>query len=154
MLLDMDDEFQINQSATVKGQLITTTVAAAGATRVKDAGQPRDWGSGELVVPYLAVTAVAALNVGTSFQVDIVASSTIDLTGTPAILSTTGALLPGALLAGVLKRLPALLSGFLRRYLGAIFTVTGVAATTGAVVVGLTHKDARIQSYGDLANSL
>src|SRR5947209_5286378 len=97
-LLDMDDEFNLNQSATLKGQLVTAT-AVLGRIKDAQAGWPgpaaavatfgtaaaplvfrrRDWAAGELVVPYFAVTPAAAFNPTTSAQVDIIAADNADL---------------------------------------------------------------------------
>lgn len=150
MINDKQNEFTIDQSSSARGQLITTTGAAAGATKVIDAGAAIDWGAGELVVPYAEIVTGAACDSATSVQIDIVASSTLALTGTALILSTRTILNAEytGVATGKLFALPALLAGKgTRRYLGAIFTVTG-NATTGAWVVGLRHKDAGAQSYG------
>lgn len=148
MLKDLNNEFTINQSALLRGQLITSTAAEAGNTKVLDAGAAIDWGSGELVVPFVELVAGAALDVGTSIKIDIVASSTVALTGTAQILSTI-TILTAALVSttGAIFAMPPLLPGYPRRYLGVIFTITG-DASTGALVVGLVPKDARLQSYG------
>jgi hypothetical protein len=139
-LLDQDDEFTLNQSATVKGQLFTAT--AIGARQKGVVGQPRDWGAGEPVFAYFAVTPAAAFNPTTSATVDIVAADDAALT-TNAVVLSTRTVLTAALLASRSFGLPALSTGTRRAILGARVTANGGAATTGALVIGLVHADAR-----------
>jgi len=131
MLLDQDNEF-----TTVGGQAVT---AAAIGTRVEDGGQPVDWGSGEEIHPYARVTGTAASNPTTSMTIDIVGADNAALTTNPVVLSTV-TVLTAALAANSLHRMPALLPGTSKRYLGAKFTPNGGNATTGAYVVGLVDR--------------
>lgn len=156
MLLDQDDEFSYNGKAgsaavdgTSNGQYFDTTANLAGNTRVKDAGAARDWGAGEHVVPYFALVAGVACVVETSIKVDIVASTTIALTGSAVILSTI-TILAAALntTAGAVFQMPALLAGSARRYLGCILTVTTNPTTTARWKCGLMPRGTRAQSYG------
>lgn len=142
MLLDMDDEFTLNQSATTKGQLVTAT--AIGGRQKGVVGQPRDWGAGEPIFAYFAVTPAANSNPTTSMTVDIVAADDAALTTNQAILSTR-TVVTAQLLAGRLFGMPALLAGFRRAILGCRFTANGGAATTGAYVCGLVAQNARVQ---------
>lgn len=142
MLLDMDDELTLNQSATIKGQLVTAT--AIGLRQKGVVGQPRDWGAGEPVFAYFAVTPAANSNPTTSMTVDIVAADDAGLTTNQAILSTR-TVLTAQLLAGRLFGMPALSAGFRRAILGCRFTANGGAATTGAYVCGLVAQNARVQ---------
>ncbi len=135
-VLDYDDEF-----TTKDGQAVT---AAAIGTKPKDAGAAKDWGAGEPLVPYARVTGDAASNPLTSMTIDVIASSTADLTGTPVVLSTT-TVLTAALTANSLHKMPPLLPGSPRRYLGMKFTPNGGNATTGKYVGGLIEKNARPQ---------
>jgi hypothetical protein len=139
-LLDMDDEFTLNQSATVKGQLVTAT--AIGTRQKGVVGQPRDWGAGEPVFGYFAVTPAAASNPTTSMTVDIVAADDAALT-TNAVVLSTRTVLTAALLAGRSFGMPALSTGTRRAILGCRFTPNGGNATTGAYVCGLVQADAR-----------
>jgi hypothetical protein len=174
-LLDFDDEFSKNQSATLKGELVTAT---AYLSRVKDAGAglpgpaaaattygtaaaplaypERDWASGEIIIPYVAITPAAAFNPTTSGQFDVIAAANVDLTTTvtsvngdgvsraPVVISTKTVLV-AALTAGTVFSLPALIPGTKRRYLGMKVTCVGGSATTGAIVAGLIDKNARPQ---------
>lgn len=146
----MNNEFTINQSALLRGQLITSAAAAAGNTRVLDAGAAIEWGDGELIVPFAELVSGAACNVVTSLKIDIVASTTVALTGSAVILSTITILAAAvsAVTTGQIFAMPPLLPGSARRYLGVIFTPAGGDPSTGAWVVGLVDKNARSQSYG------
>lgn len=139
-LLDQDDEFTLNQSATVKGQLVTAT--AIGGRQKGVVGQPRDWGAGEPVFAYFAVTNAAASNPTTSMTVDIVAADDAALT-TNAVVLATRTVLTAALLAGRSFGIGALAAGTRRAILGCRFTPNGGNATTGAYVCGLVQADAR-----------
>jgi len=141
MFLDFDDELTLNQSATVKGQLVTATAIGG---RQKDALKARDWGAGEPVFAYFAVTPAAASNPTTSMTVDIVAADDAGLT-TNAVVLSTRTVLTAALLAGTIFGMPALSAGTRRRFLGCRFTPNGGNATTGAYVCGLVMTDARVQ---------
>ncbi len=135
-VLDYDDEF-----TTKDGQAVT---AAAIGTKVKDGGAAKDWGAGEPLVPYARITDTADSNPTTSMTIDIIASSTVDLTGTAVVLSTI-TVLKAALLKNTLHKMPPLAPGTSRRYLGAKFTPNGGDATTGKYVCGLIEKNARPQ---------
>jgi hypothetical protein len=142
MLLDMDDEFTLNQSATTKGQLVTAT--AIGGRQKGVVGQPRDWGAGEPVFAYFAVTPAANSNPTTSMTVDIVAADDAAL-ATNAVVLSTRTVVTASLLAGRIFGMPALASGTRRAILGCRFTANGGAATTGAYVCGLVAQNARVQ---------
>jgi hypothetical protein len=144
MLLDLDDELTLNQGATaaLKGQLVTAT--AIGGRQKGVVGQPRDWGAGEPIFAYFAVTPAANSNPTTSRTVDIVAADDAALTTNQAILSTR-TVVTAQLLAGRLFGMPALSAGFRRAILGCRFTPNGGAATTGAYVCGLVAQNARVQ---------
>lgn len=142
MILDQDDEFTLNQSATIKGQLVTAT--AIGGRQKGVVGQPRDWGGGEPIFAYFAVTPAAASNPTTSMTVDIVGADDAALSANQVILSTR-TVLTAALLAGRIFGMPALSSGTRRAILGCRFTANGGAATTGAYVCGLVAQNARVQ---------
>jgi hypothetical protein len=142
MILDMDDEFTLNQSATIKGQLVTAT--AIGGRQKGVVGTPRDWGAGEPVFAYFAVTPAAASNPTTSMTVDIVAADDAALS-TNAVVLSTRTVLTAALLAGRIFGMPALASGTRRAILGCRFTPNGGNATTGAYVCGLVLQNARVQ---------
>jgi hypothetical protein len=177
MLLDMDDEFTLNQSATLEGQLITATAIGG---RVKDCqgGAPgpaatvatfgtaaapltfrrRDWATGDVVWAYFKVTAAAAANPTTNFVCDIIAADNADLVTTMTgfngvtvsnapVVLATTTVLTAALTAGSIHDIGALQPGTLRRYLGCKFTATGGSATTGAEVCGLINRNARAQSW-------
>jgi hypothetical protein len=142
MILDMDDEFTLNQSATTKGQLVTAT--AIGGRQKGVVGQARDWGAGEPVFAYFAVTPAANSNPTTSMTVDIVAADDAALS-TNAVVLSTRTVLTAALLAGRIFGMPALASGTRRAILGCRFTPNGGNATTGAYVCGLVLQNARVQ---------
>src|SRR3954467_10065067 len=114
-ILDQDDEFTLNQSATIKGQLVTAT--AIGGRQKGVVGQPRDWGAGEPVFAYFAVTPAANSNPVTSMTVDIVAADDAAL-ATNAVVLSTRTVLTAALLAGRIFGMPALASGSRRAILG------------------------------------
>lgn len=141
-ILDQDDEFTLNQNATTKGQLVTVT--AIGGRQKGVVAQPRDWGAGNPRFAYFAVTPAAASNPGTSMTVDIVAADDIALSVNSVVLSTRTQAV-ATLLAGRSFGMPSLQAGFRRAILGCRFTVTGVAATTGAYVCGLVRANARPQ---------
>jgi len=146
----MDDEFQVNSASAPTpyvGQLFDTTANLAGHTRVKG-GATRDWGAGEIVVPYFDIVSGAACDAATSVKVDIVAADSLDLTTNAKILSTITILNAAytGVTTGLLFAMNPLLAGFPRKYLGAILTVTG-AVSTGAFRCGLVSKSARPQSY-------
>src|SRR3954464_14811887 len=117
MLLDLDDELTLNQGATaaLKGQLVTAT--AIGGRQKGVVGQPRDWGAGEPVFAYFAVTPAANFNPTTSATVDIVAADDAALS-TNAVVLATRTVLVASLLAGRIFGLPALASGTRRAILG------------------------------------
>jgi hypothetical protein len=156
MLLDHDDEFTQNQGGynstlpNLLGQLVT---ANANGGRVKDAGAARDWAAGELVVPFAKVTANAAANPTTSMTISIVGADTADLATNPVTLSTV-TVLTAALIAGALIPMPPLTPGKSKRYLGCTFANAGGAPTTGAWVVGLVGKNARIQAWAPQSHAL
>jgi hypothetical protein len=141
-LLDMDDEFTLNQSATTKGQLVTAT--AIGGRQKGVVGTPRDWGAGEPVFAYFAVTPAAASNPTTSMTVDIVGADDAALS-TNAVVLSTRTVLVAALLAGRSFGMPALQAGVRKAVLGCRFTPNGGNATTGAYVCGLVWQNARPQ---------
>lgn len=142
MILDQDDELTLNQSSTIKGQLVTAT--AIGGRQKGVVGQPRDWGAGEPIFAYFAVTPAAASNPTTSMTVDIVSADDAAL-ATNAVVLSTRTVLTAALLAGRIFGMPALASGTRRAILGCRFTANGGAATTGAYVCGLVAQNARVQ---------
>lgn len=144
MLFDFDEEMTLNQGPTTVGQLVT---GASIGGRVKDAGVARDWAAGEPLFAYFLVTPAAASNPGTSMTVDLVASSTADLTGTPVVLSTR-TIVAAQLIAGAKFPMPSLATGTRRRFLGARFTPAGANPTQGAYVVGLIRGQARDQAGG------
>lgn len=141
-ILDMDDEFTLNQSATIKGQLVTAT--AIGGRQKGVVGAPRDWGAGNPRFAYFAVTPAANSNPTTSVTVDLVASDDAALS-TNAVVLSTRTVLTAALLAGRSFGMPSLQAGFRRAILGCRFTMNGGAATTGAYVCGLVRTNARPQ---------
>ena len=142
MLLDMDDEFTLNQSPTIKGQLVTAQ--AIGGRQKGVVGQPRDWGAGEPVWAYFAVTPAANSNPTTSMTVDIIGADDAALATNPVVLSTR-TVLTASLLAGRIFGMPALSSGSRKAILGCKFTPNGGNATTGAYVCGLVLQNARVQ---------
>lgn len=139
-LLDQDDELTLNTSATIRGQAFTAT--AIGGRQKGVVGQPRDWGAGEPVFGYVAVTPAAAFNPTTSATIDLVGADDAALTTNQVILSTR-TIPVASLLAGKSFGLPALSSGTRRAILGCRVTANGGAATTGALVIGLVQADAR-----------
>src|SRR3954469_7138876 len=139
-LLDQDDELTLNTSATIRGQAFTAP--AIGGRQKGVVGQPRDWGAGEPVFGYVAVTPAAAFNPTTSATIDLVAADDAALTTNQVILSTR-TIPVASLLAGRSFGLPALASGTRRAILGCRVTANGGAATTGALVIGLVQQDAR-----------
>lgn len=177
MLADLDDEMTSNQSGLIRGQLIT---AAAFGGRVKDtmAGFPgplagvatfgtaavplkfirRDWGAGDVQIPFFFITPAAASNPTTSMTVEIWGADNPDLVttmtavnglalpggGAPVVLSTR-TFLAAVLTAGAIFSLPPLTPGFQRRYCGCKMTPNGGNATTGAWVVGFCNRDSRPQ---------
>lgn len=141
-ILDMDDEFTLNQNATTKGQLVTAL--AIGGRQKGVVGSPRDWGAGNPRFAYFAVTPAAASNPTTSMTVDIVAADDVALATNPVVLSTR-TVLTAALLAGRSFGLPSLSAGTRRAVLGCRFTPNGGNATTGAYVCGLVRANARPQ---------
>ncbi len=150
MINDKLNEFTKDTSATVRGALSDSTGNMTAKIKVMDAGKPIDWGAGDLVVPYAEILSGAAETEATSVKIDIVASSTVALTGTAVILSTITILnaVFAAITTGLLFPMPALLAGQgTRRYLGAIFTFAG-GGGAAQWVVGLREKSAGAQSYG------
>lgn len=139
-LIDFDDQLTLDQSSTVKGQLVTAT--AIGGRQKGVVGQPRDWGSGESVFAFFAVTNAAPSNPTTSMTVDIVGADDAAL-ATNAVVLSTRTVLTAALLAGRSFGMPNLQAGNRRAILGCRFTPNGGNATTGAYVVGLVQQDAR-----------
>lgn len=133
----------------MRGQTFTNTASIAGATHVLDGGAAKDWGAGEPKFPFAEIVAGAASAIATSLKIDIVGSTTIALTGSAVILSTRTILNAEftGITTGLVFGLPALLSGYSRRYLGAILTATG-DESTGYWVVGLIHGSAKANAYG------
>lgn len=138
-ILDAENQFT-EPIDSAQGPIIATAVA----NHVNDSGSSRgrDWATGEPVFPYLRVK--QAFNNLTSLQVDIIAADANDLTGNPVVLSTKTILL-AALLANTLHYLNALAPGTIRRFLGAKFTVNGIAPSTGTVICGLRSRGAMPQ---------
>lgn len=141
-ILDQDDEFSLNTSATVKGQAVTAT--AIGGRQKGVVGQPRDWGAGNPKFAYFAVTPAANSNPTTSMTVDVLSADDAALS-TNAVVLSTRTVLTAALLAGRSFGMPSLQAGFRRAILGCRFTANGGAATTGSYVCGLVRTNARPQ---------
>lgn len=149
MLTSAFDEFQKNQSATVKGELVT---AQAFLSAAKDGIAARDWGAGEQVFAYAKVTPAANFNPTTSATFDVGAAD--DKDGTNFTVLATATVLVAKLVAGSFINIGFLKSGVLKRFLLGRVTPNGGNATTGAIIMGTTMKDSGQQSFGDTANSL
>lgn len=149
MITDAFDELQKNQSAILKGELVTATAFLSAA---KDAGGVRDWGAGEQIFAFAKVTAAAAFNPTTSATFDVGAAD--DKNGTNFTVLATATVLTAKLVAGSFVRIGYLASGVLKQFLLGRVTPNGGNATTGAIVMGLTDKNAQQASFGDTANSL
>lgn len=149
MLTSAFDELQKNQSAILKGELVT---AQAFLSAVKDGGAARDWGAGEPILAYAKVTAAAAFNPTTSATFDVGVAD--DKNGTNFVVLASVTVLVAALGAGAFIQIGRLKSGVSKQFLLGRVTPNGGNATTGAIVMGLTNKDSGQQSYGDLPNSL
>lgn len=139
MINDLQDEF------TTTGSQVCTGAAAIG-TKVKNAGAAKDWGAGELKVPFVRID--VASDVVTSMKFDIIAADDAALTTNAVVLSTI-TVLTAALTADSLHAMPALLAGYERQYLGCKFTPAGGNGTVGTFICGLSgDKDGRPQGAG------
>jgi hypothetical protein len=136
MITDYDDEL-----TTSGGQAVTATAIG---TKVKDAGQNRDWGAGEELAAYARVTGAAASNPTTSMTIDIIAADNAALTTNPVVLATITPL-AAALTANSLHSVGILKPSGPKRYLGCKFTPNGGNATTGSFVCGIVPAAARPQ---------
>jgi hypothetical protein len=134
-ILDYDDEFTTAGGQSMDG-------AAAIGTRVKNAGAAKDWGAGEPLTPYVRVLG-ADSDVVTSMQFDFIGADNAALTLNPVVLSTK-TVLKAALLTNSLHRMPRLLGGSNKQYLGVKFTPAGGNQANGAkFTAGLIPESAR-----------
>lgn len=130
MILDYSTEF-----TAAGGKAITNQNGEIQANTLHSDGA-KDWGSGELVKPYLRVTTADAAKL-TSLTVDIKAAD--DASGTNAVTLSTTTILKAALTKNSLHHLVPLKPGTSKKELIAVLTVTGTAEDAGTkAIVGLT----------------
>ena len=119
-----------NPGTAISGQAITATAVS---TNTIDLGTARDIGEGENL--YMVFTVVEAFNTLTSLTMNVITDDNAALSS-GTVIASTGAVVLANLTAGkqYVVRLPAQIASLGERYLGASYTVTGTAPTTGSIL--------------------
>jgi|LauGreDrversion4_2_1035121.scaffolds.fasta_scaffold362416_2 hypothetical protein len=119
-----------NPGSAISGQAITATAVS---TNTIDLGTARDIGEGENL--YMVFTVIEAFNTLTSLTMNVITDDNAALSS-GTVIGSTGAVVLANLTAGkqYVVRLPAQIASLGERYLGASYTVTGTAPTTGSIL--------------------
>jgi len=119
-----------NPGTAISGQAITATAVS---TNTIDLGTARDIGEGENL--YMVFTVIEAFNTLTSLTMNVITDDNAALSS-GTVIGSTGAVVLANLTAGkqYVVRLPAQIASLGERYLGASYTVTGTAPTTGSIL--------------------
>ena len=119
-----------NPGSAISGQAITATAVS---TNTIDLGTARDIGEGENL--YMVFTVIQAFNTLTSLTMNVITDDN-DALSSGTVIGSTGAVVLANLTAGkqYVVRLPAQIASLGERYLGASYTVTGTAPTTGSIL--------------------
>lgn len=132
-------------SPSITGQAITATAVSTDTIDLQNA---RDLFEGNDLVK-LNVLIPAAFNNLTSLTIEIIQADAADLTGNVTVISSTGAVALARLTAGARFTLEgnARIGSTGQRYLGARYTVSGTAPTTGSVFAAFNDQVQDFKTY-------